>query len=739
MDKTIFAHSGNPSDRSDWETLEAHSCAVADAAARRAEAFGGAALARAAGLLHDLGKAKPEFQARLSDDSIRAPHAAEGAKAAQEHLQYMAGRLLAYGIAGHHGGMPNPGALDARIGEARTVALPVWAELGAAAWPAWIHERVDDGELLFRLQFLARMLYSCLVEGDDRETAAFYARLKGREPEAEDRFLEIAAMCAAFERHVARLGREGAVNALRRKVLAHAREGAQQQQGLFTMTVPTGGGKTLASLGFALDHARAHGLRRLIYVIPYMSIIEQTAEVFRRVLGDDAVLEHHSTFDWEGAAGGDDDEAERLRRAAQSWDAPVIVTTAVQFFESLFAARKKRCKKLNALAKCVIVLDEAQTMPLRLLRPCLAALRELMEGYGASIVLCTATQPALTREAGFPAPEALAGARELGPDPEGLQAALRRVRVRDIGSQDDSALASRMRDATQALLIVDNRVQARRLFDELRHDEGAAHLSTLLTPQHRRCVLRDVRGRLNPDNPRPVRLVATSLVEAGVDIDFPLVLRAAAGIDSIAQAAGRCNREGRMESLGEVLIFRSGHKPPAEIEQFARIGGSILARGGDPLSLDSVRAYFRELYSERGLDELDAAFVGPTRVKGILRAIAEAGRGLDFPFADIEAAFRVIEDGQRPVIVRGGRWGIPECRLEELAEQGATALARGAQAYAINVSWSMWREMERARAISWWRPDRFGEQFAVLDNGKLYDDRAGLAVEGFDDAGLLIA
>lgn len=485
-------------------------------------------------------------------------------------------------------------------------------------------------------------------------------------------------MIAAFERYIGTLSRDGAVNALRAEVLAHAREGARQQPGLFTMTVPTGGGKTLASLGFALDHARAHGLRRLAYVIPYMSIVEQTAGVFRRVLGDDTVLEHHSSFDWEGAANGDDDESERLRRAAQSWDSPVVVTTAVQFFESLFSARKKRCKKLNTLAKAVIILDEAQTMPLRLLRPCLTALRELMEGYGATVVLCTATQPALTKAAGFPGSEALTGARELAPDPEGLQAALRRVRVRDIGAQDDGALAARMREAAQALLIVDNRVQARRLFELLRETEGAAHLSTLMTPEHRRSVLAEVRTRLDHENPQPVRLVSTSLIEAGVDIDLPLVMRAAAGIDSIAQAAGRCNREGRMESLGEVLVFRSEHKPPKEMEQFARIGADVLARHGDPLSLESVRAYFHELYAERGLDELDAALVGPSKTRGILRVIAEAGRGLDFPFADIEDAFRIIEDGQRTVIIRGGKWGMPEGRMEELSEKSSNALARGA-------------------------------------------------------------
>lgn len=725
----IYAHSLPGRPVSEWEPLEAHARNVALGAAGRAKPFGATDWASLLGYLHDLGKVKPGFQAKLSGADNDTPHSAEGARLLVDCFGAM-GELLAPAILGHHGHLPNPPDVRRRLGHAEKIAAPDWALLNVPVVPERLMvQGITQRERLFRAQFLVRMLYSCLTDADDRETAAFYDRAEGRPAWEGDTEL-VPDHLARFTRHMTDMQGDGDVNDLRRQVLRHVLAAAGALPGAFTMTVPTGGGKTLTSLGFGLHHAAAHGLRRLVYVIPYTSIVEQTADVFRQVLGNDAVLEHHAAFDWDGQ---DESEAEQLKIAAQSWNRPVIVTTAVQFFESLFAARKKRCRKLHSLAGSVIVIDEAQTMPLAFLRPCLAALNELMAGYGASVVLATATQPALTRAGGFPASEAFDGARELAPDPPELYRRLRRVRVRDIGEQDDSALVGHLRAAQQVLLIVDNRLQARGLFDAIRDAPGARHLSTLMTTAHRRAVLADVRSDLVEK--RPVLLVSTSLIEAGVDVSFPLVLRAAAGIDSVAQAAGRCNRNGEMDDLGEVLIFRSEHPAPDAVEQFAAIGRAVLAEhADDPIALEAVDAYFRRLWDTYGADALDCAPVGQQApVVGILNAIAKAG--MSQPYADIADAFRLIGQEQRAVVIRDGRWGVESAELEKLKWRRPGTVARALQEHSVNVPFSLWRTMWAQGVLGWWEPDAFGEQFAILTSSQLYDAQAGLGIAGLEEAG----
>lgn len=727
---TVYAHSVQGRDTVEWETLEEHSRNVAAAAHARAAPFDCGEVAEILGLLHDLGKIKPGFQAKLSGARNDVPHSGEGALVLHQAGGFA--RCLAGVIAGHHGRLPNPDRLDARLAATRPVALPDWLSLPDefSALP----DRVRNGKLqaAYRLQFLVRMLYGCLTDADDRETAAFYARAAGAPDRLRPHCLTDVHR-AAFDAHMARLGGTGPVNVLRRHVLDHVRAQAESAPGLFTLTVPTGGGKTLTSLGFGLDHALTHGLRRLIYVIPYTSIVEQSADVFRQVLGEDAVLEHHSAADWDGE---DESEAEQRKVMGASWDVPVVVTTAVQFFESLHAARKKRCRKLPALARSVIVLDEAQTMPLALLRPCLAALTELVEGYGASVVLSTATQPALTRAGGFPAPEALGEAREIAPDPPALFRALKRVEVQDIGPMENAALAARMQAEPQALLIVDNRVQARALFDAVRDAPGAAHLSTLMVPAHRRAVLGDIRQRLKDG--APVRLVSTSLIEAGVDVDFPLVLRAAAGIDSIAQAAGRCNREGRLTGLGRVEVFRAEHPAPQAVEQFAAIGRAVLAdHGDDPIGQEAVAAYFRRLWETYGAEALDAMEVGSTiKWTGILNAIRK--NGSNCPFEDIEAAFQIIPGGQKSVIIRDGRWGVDADRLQDARFSTPGTVAKLVQPHSVSVPFGMWRELWARGLVHWWEVDRFDEQFAVLANSASYDEAAGLSLDGANEFGAAV-
>lgn len=745
----VFAHSIQGRPVSSWERLTDHLHAVATIGSNFASPFGAAEPAHAAGLLHDLGKAKPAFQAYLRGERPSEPHSGEGARLAAERLSGL-GKLIAYTIAGHHAGLPNgigrangrpTTPLDERIKQAEALELPRGIELPALEGPpAPLAGLAMDDQANFPLHFFTRMLFSTLVDADFLETEAFYDRVEGR-PRERGWSGSLAKLRDALDAHLASFGSpKTTINAERACILSHARSGARHPPGLFSLTVPTGGGKTLTSLAFALDHAIAHGLDRVIYVIPYVSIIEQTAEVFRRALGDpDAVLEHHASFDWDGLE--DPTESERLKLAAQNWDRPVIVTTAVQFFESLFANRPSKCRKLHRLAKSIVILDEAQMLPLRLLRPCLAALKELARGYGASVVFCTATQPALKKGAhgdGFPAPEGLdpAEVTELAPDPPRLYEAFRRVRVRDAGELDDDDLAAALRARDQVLAIVNNRPHARALFDMLEGAEGRAILTTWMTPAHRRAVLGEVRRRLKDD--QPVRLVATSLIEAGVDVDFPVVWREAAGIDSIAQAAGRCNREGRRDS-GEVFVFRSSadFPPPAELRQFAEIGRQMLARHDDPLSLEAVRDYFRDLFWRRGVEALDAANVGGK--SGIMTALAQAGNRLDFPFADIAAAFRMIEEAALPLVIRGGRWGVPPEEMERLRHvPHAGAVARAFQPYQVSVAPRLRAKLLCLGAASWWRENDFGPQFAVLENERLYDEQAGFSPDDPEDMGGMI-
>jgi len=666
-----YAHSLPDRPQGEWEHLAAHALAVAYLASKFGETFGWAGMARAAGLLHDAGKASVEFQAYIRGQGGSVDHSTTGARVADTVYSGFLGRALALCIAGHHAGLADADDLDRRIDVTRTT-IP-----NAARWTDHItapakadlrHSRTfkatGKDEVAFMHAFLVRMLFSCLVDGDFLATEAF---MSGGTVDREVRvgLNTLRSRLATHMYAIHQTAKTTELNRLRAEILDHAIAKAAEPPGFFTLTVPTGGGKTLASLSFALNHALAHGKRRVIYVIPYTSIIEQTADVFRSAVGTEAVLEHHSNFDWEMAARrGDDGGDERdglgvLRRSAENWDAPIIVTTAVQFFESLFANRTSACRKLHNIADSVIVLDEAQTLPQRFLLPCLAALDELQRNYGASVVLCTATQPALRRqddalrdEKGRPLGLDIPDTRELAPGPVTLYKRLRRasVEVRH-GDTTDETVAARFAEAPQMLCIVNSRAHARALFDRIGRLPGAAHLTTLMCPAHRRRVLAALRERLKAGE--PVRLVATSLIEAGVDISFPEVWRAMAGVDSIAQAAGRCNREGELlPEFGRVVVFTPAEdRTPRAFRIPQQAAAGVLRDHTDPLSLEAVGAFFRQLWFQKGAQALDAARIGDRPGLGVLPALSETALGCRFPFASIAEAFRLIDEVMLPVVV----------------------------------------------------------------------------------------
>lgn len=575
-----YAHSGREPDLSDGQRLKKHLLAVALGAASKAALFGAANAAHLAGLLHDLGKYTLRFQARLQGGP-RVDHARAGALVVRSlpDAEPRMRSLLAYVIAGHHAGLHDAHELRRWLDDdACLTPDPVWRQEiepdGHALLPLSVGPKAPG----FQLAFLGRMIFSCLIDADRSDTAGFDRAVRGIT--ASDPWPALAAIVDTLrDRLSARIAgfkQDRDIDRLRRSILDHARAKAALDPGFFTLTVPTGGGKTLTSLAFALDHAKTHRLERIVYSIPFTSILEQTVDEFERTLGEDVVLAHHSGFEMEDRVKEEmlaTCETTRAQLAMEDWAAPLVVTTNVQLFESLFSHRPSRCRKLQSLARSVVVLDEAQTIPLHVLRPCLAALNELVLHYGCSVVLCTATQPAVLaprfKNDGLLIGDGRHVERELAPDPPALHRRLARVTVRFADTMTDGDLIAALDPAPQALVIVNTRRHALELYEAARDaltPGSVIHLTTRHYAADRRRILAEVRRRLLAKE--PCRLIATSLVEAGVDLDFPVGWRAEAGLDSIAQAAGRVNREGgRSRDTSILTVFTPAEaKPPPEIE-----------------------------------------------------------------------------------------------------------------------------------------------------------------------------
>ncbi|PJK09552.1 CRISPR-associated helicase/endonuclease Cas3 [Lysobacteraceae bacterium NML95-0200] len=750
MRKVYYAHSAENLPQSHWQTLSSHLVQVGEMAAGFAAFFGAQEMARYTGQLHDLGKYTPEFNRRLHGGPS-VDHATAGAKIAFDRWDVQ-GRLMAFCIAGHHAGLANgDGEGDNRRTLTQRLAVPfgtgihdipkldeVWRQeiqlpekLPMPGVKFGVADSADKYAKSFSVAFFTRMLYSCLVDADYLDTEAFYAGLEGKtvqrggHPDLLQLQQRFNRFIADFRRLVAEKPqqteedkRNAALNRLRSDILDHAVAQAAQEKGLFTLTVPTGGGKTFTSMAFALEHAKRHGMRRVIYVIPFTSIIEQNAAEFRKAFGDlgkDAVLEHHSTFD--DSKLKDQHSKDKLRQASENWDMPVIVTTAVQFFESLFADRSSRCRKLHNISGSVIILDEAQMLPLKLLLPIMQAIKELARNYHCSVVMCTATQPAIQAEHGFY--RGLENTRELAPNPPELFDRLRRTTVKHIGTQTDAQLLEKLGQHPQILIIVNNRRHARSLYDSAKQLDGVFHLTTLMCAKHRSQVLETIRARLK--NGEPCRVIATSLIEAGVDVDFPLVMRAEAGLDSIAQAAGRCNREGKRlpeESFVWVFAPEARWKAPPELGLLAAAMREVVRHHAeDLLSPQAICRYFQYVYAEKG-KELDG--------KGILDMHKKAGSSFNFPFQTIAREFRMIETHMQPLIIPFDQEA--ERLIDSLRHADQIGgLLRKLQPYTVQVPERAMRELLKDGCIEPVNEKRFGAQFyRLIGLDGLYDKVAGL-------------
>lgn len=735
MNREFYAHSSDSSDKTDWQPLAVHLEEVARLAEEFAAVFSAGDWGRFAGLLHDAGKATEAFQRRLEGSPQRVDHSTFGAQLAKENAGRL-GLLLSYAIAGHHGGLPDGGAQEGELHHrlkygkvSPDVTLLQIADVKQELLPPF---RSTPEKAGFSLSFFTRMIFSCLVDADFLDTECFCSpEKKAERPIADPE--QLPKLKTKLDVHLAELANKAEstpVNLLRQEILAQCRAKAGLPPQIFSLTVPTGGGKTLSSLAFALDHAVANkrnGLRRVIYAIPFTSIIEQNARVFQDILGRDHVLEHHCNY----KETDDPEEAAYNRRrgfSAENWDAPLVVTTNVQFFESLFANKPTRCRKLHNIAGSVIVLDEAQAIPTEYLEPCLAALRELVEHYGCTVVLCTATQPALDDKSSLRS--ALPEIQEIISTPQRFYDDLRRTKVHFVGKLRDAELAGKLDAEKQVLCIVPTKPQARALFEQLRGEEGVYHLSTNMYPEHRRRILDEIRARLK--SKETCRVVSTSLVEAGVDLDFPVVYRAMAGLDSIAQSAGRCNREGKMKAfgeLGQVYVYEPEKSPrmPWLKRCMSRAAETLRTLpDADPLGLEAMRRYFELLYDVQELD----------KKKIFSRLNPQLRKDLYFSFREVAEEFRFIEDETVGVIIPIE----PAAKklLEELRHTNYTsATQRKLQQYSVALRSREFAALEKARAIEMLR----GE-FPVLSNLAAYREEVGICIEGseiWDVEGLVLA
>lgn len=633
------------------QDLAVHLRAVAGLTAEFAAPLGAEAVGHYVGLWHDVGKFHPRFQRYLELAEVggasrddRVDHKAAGAQLASEHL----GWPFSLVIAGHHGGLPSRVGLKAWLAQRSDTGEPSAAigiaraemtELepkGRVSLPA----RLESARREIDVELFLRLLFSALVDADSLDTERHanpdLAGLRGSTARLED----LWPLLESSERTLLEQARDDEVSRQRRRVYeACVRAAESNPPGVFKLTVPTGGGKTRSGLAFAMRHAIRNGQRRIIVAVPFLTITDQTADVYRSIFNPsgstELVLEDHSGARVDADDEGLDPSAVRARLAAENWDAPIVVTTTVQLFESLFANRRTPCRKLHGLANSVIILDEAQALPGPLLRPILDVLRDLSVNYNTSVVLSTATQPAFDEIGEFaevPAVEVVADMPE-------VFAALRRVTYEwDVATPRSwSDIAAQLRDERQVLVIVNTKQDALTLVNELGNAD-TLHLSTSLCGAHRRAVLAEVRRRLSINE--ACRLVSTQVVEGGVDIDFPVVFRALAPLGGIIQAAGRCNREG-WRATGRVVVFDPLDGGMPRTSDY-RIGtdqtrGIIRDYGGSQIDANDpavATAFFRAVYQ---LIDPDA------------KKIQAARASLDYP--EVAGRFRMIDEDSASVVV----------------------------------------------------------------------------------------
>lgn len=712
MSKSKFLAHAIKSDSSREHCLVEHLRFVAEKAGAFAEKFDSKEWAYIAGIWHDLGKFNKEFQnyilsikegtadAHLEDDSSdtskkRGPnHSSAGALLAIREFGPI-GRILAYLIAGHHAGLPDWERLSNRLQEKKHLELALKDDVPESILT---QKKPSKKPRLGLLHLWIRMLFSSLVDADFLDTEAFMDQEKSIQRANYPSLKELKEKFDAYMEKKGSTASKSDINRCRGQVLENCRKKGRFKPGIYTLTVPTGGGKTLSSMAFALEHALEHKKDRIIYAIPYTTIIEQTAKIYREIPGwDQSVIEHHSNLDA-------DKETLAMRLATENWDAPVIVTTNVQLFESLFAVRSSRVRKLHNIVNSVIVLDEAQSLPVDFLIPILEIMKELVETYKVTFVLATATQPALKDiRSGLSTNKKIGIGQtiEIIDNFQDIFEQFKRVQLhypQDLNENNDwFKIAKELTKHEQVLCIVNTRKDCIDLFDLM--PKGTYYLSALMCGEHRALVLDEIKNRLHHN--LPTRVVSTQLIEAGVDIDFPVVYRALAGADSIVQAAGRCNREGSL-SKGHVYIFIPPKPAPAgSLRKGEKITRLLLQTKYDLIHPSTFTDYFKRFYNEASsLDKFD-----------INRLLRNGEQDLHVQFASAAENFRLIEDDAYVAVIV--RYGDSKHLIDQLHRGKINRyLLRKLQRFSVNI------------------PKQIHQ--ILVDNGSIIKTDQGLYIQDFD-------
>lgn len=693
------------------QTIKEHLIGTAELSGEFAAKFGKQDWGYCCGMLHDIGKYSADFQGKIRGEHERkVDHATAGARVCNEKGGKY--KFLEYCVAGHHAGLADfggefdNGGDSTLMGRRKKKISDYMAYQSEIEIPEITSDPFDLRKTTnpdFSLSVFMRMIFSCLVDADFLDTEAFMNEGKAERNSGES----VKALLEKLEDHISEWLQNQdteTVNGRRSEILRHCLEKGKSEKGLFRLTVPTGGGKTIASLAFALRHVVANRMDRVIYVIPYTSIIEQNAKVFREILGDENVLENHCNVDYEST-----EELREMQLATENWDKPVVVTTNVQFFESLFANKSSKCRKLHNIANSVIIFDEAQMLPNEYLKPCIAMIEELINHYRTSVVLCTATQPAL--KSFF---QSKISATELCPRMHEQFEFFKRTLFEDIGIVTEKFLISKLREEYQALCIVNTKKRAQSIYKELKGD-GVYHLSTSMYPAHRKYVLEEIRKRLQKNE--KCILISTSLVEAGADLDFQSVYRELAGVDSMIQAAGRCNREGRRKvENSKVFIFRFEEKENVLGQrQQIDIAKSLLADGRELSDMETIIKYFEMLYHIKG-DSLDK--------KKILDEFTN--KNMKYNFVKVGKEFKLIEQNTKTIFIN--REETASEILLELQCKGFTRSGmRKASQYCINIYDQMFDKMYGAGML--WPVAENMEDFYVLTDNSRYTEEMGLELE----------